>query len=159
MRGLENPATQFVRFMRMVRVPSNIEDCWIWTGTLSRRYGHFTVTSGVTEKAHRWIYELVVGPIDDGLLLRHKCDHPSCVNPVHLEPGTPKDNIQDCVVRGRKADRRGQKHPLVRLSDDDVRQIRKLASIGQSQKGIAGIYGISRSHVGRIVTRKGWRHI
>lgn len=41
------------------------------------------------------------GEIPDGLVLRHKCDNRPCVNPDHLTPGTKKQNLQDCIDRGR----------------------------------------------------------
>ena len=52
-------------------------------------------------KAHRVSYEMANGPIPDGLIIRHKCDNPNCVNPKHLESGTQKDNMLDASFRGR----------------------------------------------------------
>lgn len=78
--------------------------CWEWRGTRSeagygrltaRRRGHRDLS------AHRLSYELFNGPIPDGLLIRHTCDNPPCVNPDHLETGTHQDNMNDMVERGR----------------------------------------------------------
>ncbi len=55
--------------------------CWLWTGRLDRD-GY-----GIGHR-HRAMYELVVGPIDPGLLLDHRCRRRRCVNPQHLEPVT-----------------------------------------------------------------------
>jgi hypothetical protein len=55
----------------------------------------------------RFIYEASYGPIPEGLMIRHKCDNPLCINPVHLEPGTPADNTRDMFERNRQADRKG----------------------------------------------------
>lgn len=65
-------------------------DCWLWTSALDNHgYGAFTLP-GKTAKAHRYAYELLVGPIPDGLTLDHVkargCRHRHCVNPAHLEP-------------------------------------------------------------------------
>lgn len=40
------------------------------------------------------MYELVVGPVSDGLVLDHLCRNRSCVNPAHLEPVTIGENVQ-----------------------------------------------------------------
>lgn len=78
--------------------------CWEWSGSRNADgYGIFTATRlGLANaRAHRLLYELAVGPIPEGLLLRHSCDNPPCVNPDHLIPGTQDDNMKDMVERGR----------------------------------------------------------
>lgn len=62
--------------------------CWEWTAAKTRfGYGAFR-TDKRWHRAHRWAYEQLVGPIQDGLELDHLCRNPSCVNPDHLEPVT-----------------------------------------------------------------------
>jgi hypothetical protein len=69
-------------------------DCWQWTAAkCSRGYGAFGVDRK-PRRAHRVAYELVVGPIPDGLELDHLCRNPSCVNPEHLEPVTHRENMR-----------------------------------------------------------------
>lgn len=68
-------------------------DCWLWTGpTNAKGYARVWTGDGVTG-AHRFAYELLVGPIPDGLHLDHLCRTPPCVNPLHLEPVTPGENL------------------------------------------------------------------
>lgn len=80
----------------------DISGCWNWTGSTSRGYGQLSKGwKKAPYKAHRLSYELFVGAIPDGLVIRHKCDNPRCANPSHLEIGTQQDNVTDRVVRGR----------------------------------------------------------
>ena len=75
--------------------------CLIWTASTDAcGYGLFRVDKKIT-RAHRFSYETFVNKIPDGILVRHKCDNPSCVLPAHLELGTQQDNMNDKVRRGR----------------------------------------------------------
>lgn len=157
--GNDGFCEKLVRFMRYANPTSTPGECWLWSGhSRDGRYGHFTVDAE-TVHAHRWIYELVHGPIPAGLLIRHKCDTPRCVNPMHLEVGTHRDNARDMVSRGRNPNRQGVKHPLARLKDADIVAIRTLASCGHRHQDIASMYGISRQQVGKITRRENWRHL
>lgn len=69
--------------------------CWLWTGAMrGTGYGHLA-WQGSYRAAHRVAYELLVGPIPDGLVLDHLCRTPACVNPAHLEPVTQRTNVID----------------------------------------------------------------
>lgn len=73
------------------------ESCWLWTGARnSKGYGQLfkEKIAGKSFKyaAHRLVYELLVGPIPEGLTIDHLCRNPPCVNPAHLEPVTMKIN-------------------------------------------------------------------
>lgn len=69
--------------------------CWVWlSGKSDSGYGTFWVggRGGRKVQAHRFAYELTVGPIPDGLQIDHLCKTRDCVNPAHLEPVTPAVN-------------------------------------------------------------------
>lgn len=64
--------------------------CWRWVDGLNRNgYGR---RSWRSEVAHRELYELLVRPVPTGLILDHLCRVHCCVNPLHLEPVTPRVN-------------------------------------------------------------------
>lgn len=68
-------------------------DCWLWAGNLTKLgYGHLNL-DGKTKLAHRASYELLCGPIPEGLTLDHLCRVRHCVNPDHLEPVTSAENV------------------------------------------------------------------
>ena len=92
-------ATWEVRMrQRAERVCTDLVDwhpsgCWLWTGRLDPK-GYGTVhVFGKSQRAHRVVYELFVGPIPDGLELDHLCRVRHCVNPDHLEPVDHKTNV------------------------------------------------------------------
>ena len=81
----------------MAKVDKQDNGCWIWTGASSagstnpQRYPMFHYRRMV--RAHRWSYERWAGPIPEGLWIDHLCRVTMCVNPEHLEPVTPRENI------------------------------------------------------------------
>lgn len=73
------------------------KDCWLFTGRIEKSgYGR---KGGVS--AHRLSYQTFVGKIPKGKFVLHKCDVRNCINPNHLYLGTSKDNMRDCLERGR----------------------------------------------------------
>jgi HNH endonuclease len=69
------------------------ETCWLWIGADNGSgYGRFYPAPRQSVAAHRFAYELLVGPIPEGLQLDHLCRNPPCVNPAHLEPVTNREN-------------------------------------------------------------------
>lgn len=71
------------------------DGCWLWQGVTSSGYGRVLPPKGKRRAlAHRLFYEILVGPIPDGLTLDHLCRNRVCVNPDHLEPTTLTENIR-----------------------------------------------------------------
>jgi len=70
------------------------DECWPWQGYIDPKWGYgvFHVGQGKSFKAHRYAYELLVGPIPEGLQIDHLCRRPSCVNPRHMEPVTAAEH-------------------------------------------------------------------
>lgn len=112
---------------------------------------------------HRYVYCRHHG-IDlssiEGMVVRHKCDNPRCVNPDHLELGTNKDNVDDRVSRGRSHKPIGVMHPGCKLTEEQVLAIREEYNIpGTRYKHLAEKYGVSEKQIGNIINRKLWGHL
>lgn len=87
---------------RVWKYVNKTESCWLWIGTMDTRgYGQIqrsrkdrdAIRLGRSVRAHRAVYEVIKGPIPEGLDLDHLCRVRHCVNPAHLEPVTRKVNI------------------------------------------------------------------
>ena len=141
------------RFWDSIQYEPN-SGCWLWFRQLARRgYGRFRNNQRFI-LAHRYSYELHKGPIPDGMYVCHHCDTPACVNPLHLFAGTPKDNMVDMCQKGRNADRTKEKHPLVRLTQIDINEIRRRRISGEGNNALAREFGISYGHCSNICNHK-----
>lgn len=80
-----------VRFADSYEVTS--AGCWMWSKKVHSTGYAYTRVDGKMVRAHRAAYELLVGPIPEGLVLDHLCRNRSCVNPAHLEPVTQRENL------------------------------------------------------------------
>lgn len=136
--------------------------------------------------AHRIAYEAFVGPIPNGMQVCHSCDNTGCFNPSHLFVGTQRDNVDDMWQKGRATQRlphlhwtkkyperikRGDDHPLrddssclprgtshhnAKITEDDVREIRKST---ETLDALSRRYGLSQSSLSSIRRGKTWRHV
>lgn len=121
----------------------------------SRGYGQVQ-HDGSVHYAHRVAYVQANGlSIKDikGIVIRHKCDNPSCIEPTHLIQGTQAQNMEDKMLRGRA--------PSI-LDKDTVLLIRsryvpRCKLNGQS--ALAREFGVSQPLVNRVVKREIWRHV
>lgn len=159
------PATIQRRFMERVEFEPNT-GCWLWSGTTREGYGRLKI-GGKAQGAHRVAYELFVGPIPPsgvsrhGTVVMHKCDTPACVNPAHLEIGSQRQNNQDRHVKGRSSggSNAGERSPLAKIGEAEVRAIRALRLDGATVRSLARAYGLSEQQISRIVNRRRWAHI
>lgn len=82
-------------------VPEPNSGCWLWTRAVSDAgYGKLWV-DGRCRMATHISLEAVGRPVPKGMEACHHCDVPACVNPDHLFIGTQRDNIHDCMAKGR----------------------------------------------------------
>lgn len=140
--------------------PEPNSGCWLWTGAAQPK-GYGTVWSGGRYiGAHVAAYTAARGPVLLGGVVRHTCDMPCCVNPDHLLCGTYRDNMRDMYERGRSRHTHtfpaGAAHPLAKLTEGDVREIR---SSTERPTELARKFGVSYGQIWLIRTGRGWRHI
>lgn len=95
------------------RIASKIEvtedGCWMWRAAICR-YGYGALrVDGSTRRAHRHIYEQLVGPIPEGLEVHHVCETRACVNPAHMQTMTPREHR--ALSRGKPHDRAREDRP------------------------------------------------
>lgn len=137
------------------------DECWIWRPEvpfLASRYGTIYI-DGKNVRPHRAAYILANGPISDTDEVCHKCDNPRCNNPKHLFLGTHQDNMIDAAKKGRMKPPKGESHHLSKLTPEKVFEIRRLRADGVSVKALAIRYGVSKSSLSAVCTRKTWKHI
>lgn len=142
------------------RLPEQLDEnrCWCWQGSLGPS-GYGRVCHNKREyMAHRIAWEIYnAEPIPPELIVRHTCDNPLCVNPLHLILGTFLDNAKDRNLRNRTA--KGVKINTSKLSDNDVMQIRIDHSNGVLQKDLAQKYNVTDVNISHIVCGKTWKHV
>lgn len=144
------------RFWSKVSIPSNTADCWEWSSTQNDKgYGR----TNIDERwvlAHRFSYEFAVGPIPDGLIVRHLCHNRLCCNPAHLAVGTSKDNAQDALAAGRFSS--GKVNGNSKLDEASVIYIRQNPDKLKGRE-LARKFGISPATVSGVKNCRVWRDV
>lgn len=139
------------RFWSRIRSGTDFQ-CWEWQGRSNPQgYGRY---AGMA--AHRIAYELLTGPIPEGMVVRHKCDNPPCCNPRHLTVGTQAENMQDKVNRGRHAV--GSESPRAKITETVALDILRNPD-GLKQCDLAKRHGIAKSTVSMIRSGERWAHL
>jgi len=137
---------------RLAHYSQPVGDCIEFTGYRDTDgYGHMSVDKNDVQ-AHRVSYTINVGPIPDGLIVRHKCDNPPCVDPSHLELGTHGDNAQDRMRRTYTS----ACNPSAKLTDAEVSEIRAGLGRGETSRSLAEKFGVGGSSISRIKLGTHW---
>lgn len=139
--------------------------CWEYDGPrFARGYGQVKAEGQNPRLAHRISYEHFNGEVPEGLLVRHRCDNPPCVNPEHLLIGTSGDNARDRSSRGRSAN--GERHPLAVLTAEQVVELRRIGTLhperiarGKALHEFAERIGIRYETIQAAWLRATWRHL
>ncbi len=113
--------------------------------------------------AHRLAFalnEMVHPDALKGIVIRHKCDNPSCINVEHLEQGSTRDNMNDMNERGRRV--RGElvgNSKLTALQICEIKAAYVPRSVQANQYALAKRYGVTQSEISHIISGKRWAHI
>lgn len=143
---------------RILRRAVRSGECLIWTGADNGNgYGVIGDENRRSVYVHRVIAAHHLGPIPPNIQVMHSCDVRPCVEPTHLSFGTKRENEDDKVRKGRAS--RGEARWSAKLTEDDVRSIRRDVAAGARRADQADRYGVSLATVDLIVTRKRWKHV
>jgi len=119
-------------------------DCLDWVGCKHAAGYGWAKWHGRMIRAHRYSYDLFVGPVGEKLHVMHLCDRPPCVNPEHLKLGTALDNQRDMVNKGRQGKRAGDNNKQSKLTGALVLNLRKRHTAGESFASVARSSGRQR---------------
>lgn len=137
---------------------SGIDGCWLWTAACDTAgYATIRVDKKLRRASHVAFEMHNNVRVTEGMVIMHSCDNPACVNPHHLSIGTKALNNLDKKDKGRCNPRRGDNHPMHKLTTKDIDEIRSIFNQGNHTfTSIASIYNVNRSTIARIVYRKNW---
>lgn len=157
-----DPAELQRRFWCRVQI-GGIDECWPWIGAKWSKtgYGKVDVLGGV-KPAHRLAFKYSRGYLDELLDVCHRCDNTICSNPFHLFQGTAKENVQDCIQKGRfiTGNRRGDGHFRANLTEEKVRRI--LADPEWSwahRPQLAKEFGVTYGCIDSVLHRRVWKWV
>jgi hypothetical protein len=141
------------------------DDCWEWKGALRNGYGRFSVKDSMVSATHM-SWKIHRGSIPAGMWLLHNCprgDNPACCNPAHLWLGTAKQNTADMISKCRQggalAHGKGEQSPQHKLTDLQVRIIKRSLRLKVSHRALAKFFQVSRGLIGHISAGRNWDHV
>jgi hypothetical protein len=152
------------RFWSKVNYPGNDQDCWLWIGGPynTPKYGHYGLfwLNNKNIRVTKFSWEFYNGPIQDGILVCHKCDTPKCVNPEHLFLGTDQDNMNDRAQKRRHAKGSAisstDEETMLKILDDIENNIYPCKS---ALKILESQYDVGHRAILSMLTGNTWKHI
>ncbi len=145
-------------FINEVAIPSNQSECLPWPFARGTGGYGLIVVDGVRMTASRYVCLRTHGePPTPEHEAAHSCNngHEACVNPTHLSWQTRAENMEHKIESGNTS--RGTKNPRNVLSEDQVREIRRLkGTIGARKIGLQ--FGVCETTILNIHrgTKWGW---
>lgn len=164
-------STHYKRFMKYGN-PNYVKDsrkkldfeitnkgCFEIKSHIRNKNGYGILRKNGINTAHRFIYTEMFGEIPKGLVVRHKCDNPSCINPEHLELGTIQQNNDDRDKRGRFKKMFGSENGSAKLNEEQVREIKKMLVEGKSVNELSKVFNIGKTTLHLIKRGERWKHV
>ena len=151
-KPIERSATAdevFTYWLERSRAPA--DRCWLWKGHVDQGgYGYFWAENK-RHAAHRFAYSKLVGPLEPGFFVCHRCDTPRCVNPRHLYAGTRHENVHEAAFKNRLHSK---------LTPAQVHLLKKVHSGRRtSQREWAEAFGVSQPVISRVLSGELWWHV
>lgn len=145
-----------IRYEAKVDRSEGIDACHPWTGARDADgYGRMVVDSIRTKPMiHRWAYQILVGPLKPGEIVRHACDNPPCQNRQHWRKGSHADNMSDALERGRII--RGTQRVNAKLTENAVREIRESSDRPTT---LAKKFGVTPQLICNVRASRAWRWV
>lgn len=149
----------FLDVLKLIPTHLPSTECWEYQGFLNHDgYGQYSDEDHRTKRAHREMFRHSCEPLTSKDVVRHTCDNRACCNPHHLIKGSQKDNVRDCVDRGRFPDRAGERNGRALLNKQIVLDIRKIYSSGMWSYGLLSqLFDIPRPTIAHIIRHTTWK--
>ena len=136
----------------------NTNGCWICDNHYIGRNGYpkKRVKEKVKKISHI-MYERFNGEGSIGnMWVLHSCDNPNCINPNHLSLGTPQDNTDQMMERGRWGGSEGEKVHTAKLNCEQVKAIRQ---DNRPSRELGLLYNVTKTTILRIKNRTSWKGV
>lgn len=133
---------------KLVEIGQSPGDCWEWIGTINHKTGYGKKTfAGKDYLAHRWVFEMLQGPIPEDKVINHICSNRACVNPHHLEVVSQTENCR--------------KRKCTFLTEQQVRVIKRAKENKQwgDGKRLAEEFGVTSATIHDIWNGRSWAEI
>ena len=134
------------------------DECLIWPFSRSAKGYGSTRVNGESVGAHRYVCELVNGPVPvDGMVAAHSCGkgHHGCVSPFHLRWATHHENCADKITHGTALD--GELLPQSKLTIEKVKLAKSMRSEGLFYREIADHFSVAPDTIRSAILGKTWR--
>ena len=110
-----------------------------------------------TVYVHHLVAAAFIGPRPRGKEVAHSDGKKANCALRNLRYATPVENDADKIAHGTRSE--GVKNGHAKLTDDQVRKIRRLSSAGARHVDLAAVYGVVPTVILKIAKGYSWRHI
>lgn len=153
---LKKGCSPYCSFMMSFTIKGK-KNCWEWVNANVKNGYGIVEYDKKKMSAHRLSFLFHKGEIPEHQDVCHSCDNRRCVNPEHLFLGSRAVNMQDSLKKGRFPV--GENSVQSKITEKDVKEIRKMREKKIKYKEISCIYGITEQSICDLVKRRTWKHV